>query len=36
MSMRNISLVIAVLFAVSAGPAVAQDKLGDFVAAMTG
>jgi len=32
MSMRNISLVIAVLFAVSAGPAVAQDKLGDFVA----
>src|SRR4030042_1660654 len=32
MSMRRISLVIAVLLAVSAIPAVAQEKLGDFVA----
>lgn len=32
MSMRNISLVIAVLLAVSVVPAGAQDKLGDFVA----
>ena len=32
MSMRNIFLAIAVLLAVSAVPAGAQDKLGDFVA----
>jgi len=32
MSMRNVSLVIAVLLAVSVGPAGAQDKLGDLVA----
>ena len=32
MSMRNIFLVIAALLAVSAVPAGAQDKLGDFVA----
>ena len=32
MSMRSISLVIVVLLAVSAAPAGAQEKLGDFVA----
>src|SRR4030042_649240 len=32
MSMRRISLVIAVLLAISSIPAVAQEKLGDFVA----
>lgn len=32
MSMRSISLVIAVFLAISAVPAGAQDKLGDFVA----
>jgi len=32
MSVRSIFLVIAVLLAVSAGPAGAQEKLGDFVA----